>query len=43
LSALDWSIVGAYLVLALGLGAYDMRRATSGLDEYFVSGRNASW
>jgi Na+/proline symporter len=43
LSALDWVIISAYLLLALSLGVYHMRRATSGLDEYFVSGRNASW
>ena len=43
MSRLDWSIVGAYLVLSLGIGAYHMRRAVTGLDEYFVSGRRASW
>jgi SSS family solute:Na+ symporter len=42
-STLDWSIIVAYLVMAMILGVYHMRRATSGISEYFVSGRRASW
>ena len=43
MTLLDWSIVILYLLMSLGVGVYHMRRATSGIDEYFVSGRNASW
>jgi SSS family solute:Na+ symporter len=42
-SAIDWIIVAAYLALSLGLGLYHMRRATQGIDDYFLSGRKASW
>ena len=43
LAPLDWAIVGAYLLFAIGLALYHMRRATSGMDNYFASGRKASW
>ncbi|PID79113.1 sodium:proline symporter [bacterium DOLZORAL124_64_63] len=43
MSTLDWGIIIGFLVLAMGIGVYHMRQATSGLDEYFVSGRKASW
>lgn len=43
MTTLDWGIVAAYLLLSLGIGLYHMRQATSGLSEYFVSGRKASW
>ncbi len=43
MSHLDWTIIGAYLALSLGLGIYHMRKATQGLDQYFVSGRSAPW
>jgi SSS family transporter len=42
-TTLDWIIVVAYLLLALGLGLYHMRRATSGINDYFLSGRNTAW
>jgi Na+/proline symporter len=40
---LDWAIIVAYLMVALGLGLYHMKKAQSGLDDYFASGRSASW
>ncbi len=43
MSTLDWSIVIGYLFLALGLGLYHMRAATRGMENYFLSGRKASW
>ncbi len=43
MSTLDWTIVIGYLFLALGLGLYHMRAATRGMENYFLSGRKASW
>ncbi len=43
MSTLDWAIVTGYLALALGMGLYHMRAATRGMDDYFLSGRKASW
>ncbi len=43
MSTLDWTIVIGYLVLALGMGLYHMRAATQGMENYFLSGRKASW
>ncbi len=40
---LDWIIIVAYLLMPLGMGLYHMRKATSGIDNYFLSGRNTSW
>ena len=40
---LDWIIVGAYMVAALGLGAYLARRASQSLEDFFVSGRSLPW
>jgi SSS family solute:Na+ symporter len=43
MSQLDWIIVIGYLVVALSLGVYHSRKATKGITNYFLSGRNASW
>ena len=43
LDYLDWLIIAAYLVFALGVGVYFSRRAGKNLSEYFVSGRNLPW
>jgi SSS family transporter len=42
-TALDWIIIIAYLLMALGLGIYHMRNATAGIENYFLSGRNTAW
>jgi len=42
-TTLDWSIVIGYLALALGMGLYHMRAATQGMENYFLSGRRATW
>ncbi|MDA8388317.1 MAG: Na+:solute symporter [Nitrospiraceae bacterium] len=39
----DWLIVGAYMALSLLIGLYFTRRASSGLGEFFLSGRNLPW
>ncbi len=43
LSALDWTIIAAYMAFALGVGVYFSRKAGKSLDEFFVSGRNLPW
>ena len=43
MSAIDWSIVAGYCVIAFGIGIYFSRRATRNLDEYFVAGRQLPW
>ncbi len=43
MSTIDWVIVAVFLLMTLLMGIYHMRKATSGIDEYFVSGRKATW
>ena len=43
LSTLDWSIILATFAVTLGIGLYSARRAGSGADEFFLSGRNMPW
>jgi len=39
----DWAAIAAYLLITLALGLYFRRRSSRSTEEYFVSGRNASW
>ncbi len=43
MQAADWLIVGAYMAATLVIGLYFTRRASSGLGEFFLSGRNLPW
>ncbi len=43
LYAIDWILVGLYLVFSLGVGIYFSRRASGSLSDYFVSGRGLPW
>ncbi|MCA8948783.1 MAG: Na+:solute symporter [Planctomycetes bacterium] len=43
LHALDWTIIVAYLVLALAIGLVFKNRAGSSVVEYFASGRSLPW
>ena len=40
---IDWLIVLLYFVLTMGLGLYLSRRASSSLEDFFVSGRSLNW
>nr|WP_206070315.1 sodium:solute symporter family protein [Nodosilinea sp. P-1105] len=40
---IDWAIVVAYLAFTLALGLYLSRKASSGLVDFFVSGRSLPW
>lgn len=43
LSYFDFSIIGIYLILSLFIGLYFTKRASSSLNEFFLSGRNLPW
>ncbi len=43
LFAVDWAIIVAYFLVALGIGLWFERRAGTSFVEYFVSGRNLPW
>jgi len=43
LTALDYGIIAAYLVLILAIGLAYRKRAGSGMEEFFVSGRSLPW
>jgi len=43
MSPLDWLIVVAYLVFALGVGVFFRKRAGQNITQYFLSGRNLPW
>ncbi|GAB4388506.1 MAG: Na+:solute symporter [Thermodesulfovibrionales bacterium] len=43
LSAADWTIIGAYMLVSLVVGLYLTRRASASLSEFFLSGRNLPW
>ena len=43
LAALDWTIIGAYGVITFILGIWFTRRASTGVEEYFVAGRSLTW
>jgi len=43
LTALDWFVVTVYGVVALAIGLYFARRAGTGMQEFFLSGRKLPW
>jgi len=43
LSSLDWFVVASYGVIALATGLYFARRAGTGMQEFFLSGRKLPW
>ena len=43
LTALDWIVIALYGLTALSIGLYFARRAGSGADEFFLSGRKLPW
>lgn len=43
LSLFDWSIIIAYLLFALGVGAYYAKRASRSSEEYYLAGRTLPW
>jgi SSS family solute:Na+ symporter len=43
LAPVDWAVIIAYVVFALSVGAYFARRAGTGIEEFFLSGRKLPW
>src|SRR5712671_647376 len=43
LTALDWTIVGAYFLFNLAVGFYYKARAAKSTGEFFLGGRNVPW
>jgi solute:Na+ symporter, SSS family len=43
LTPIDWLAIAAYFLLNILIGLYYRRRATGSTEDYFASGRNASW
>ncbi|MCF6286173.1 MAG: Na+:solute symporter [Candidatus Hydrogenedentes bacterium] len=43
LSTLDWLVIAAYGLVALGIGLRYARKAGQGTDEFFLSGRKLPW
>lgn len=41
--AVDWAVVFSYCVVALAIGVYFTRRASKGMEAYFVGGRSLTW
>lgn len=39
----DWSVIGLFFLITLGIGLYFSRRATGSMLEYFVAGRKMTW
>ncbi|MEZ5328377.1 MAG: sodium:solute symporter family protein [Verrucomicrobiales bacterium] len=43
LTALDWIIIAAYMLFALGIGIYYSKRASESSEEYYLAGRSLPW
>ncbi len=43
ITLLDWSIIGIYFVISLGIGLFMSKRAGKGMDDFFLSGRKLPW
>ena len=40
---IDWTIIGSYALSALLIGFYFTRKASAGIENFFVAGRSLSW
>ncbi len=43
LTLIDWLVIALYFLFNLLIGLYFRKRATKSVDDYFVSGRRATW
>jgi solute:Na+ symporter, SSS family len=43
MKTLDWAVVGLYSLCALAIGIYFTRRASRGIEGYFMAGRSLPW
>ncbi len=40
---IDWAVVGGYGIIALSIGLYFTKRASEGMEDFFVAGRSLGW
>ena len=43
MTALDWSVVAAYMIITVAIGLWLSRRASASMEEFFVGGRSIPW
>ena len=43
LAPVDWALIAAYMLFAVGVGLYFQRRAGTSVTDYFLSGRSLPW
>lgn len=43
MNIIDISIIIAYIVLSVGIGIWISRKASKGLDDYFLGGKTIKW
>ena len=43
MTTIDWVIVGLYIAIAIGIGAWFTKRASQGTSDFFVAGRSLGW
>jgi Na+/proline symporter len=43
LTPLDWTLIGLYFVIALGIGLYFRRQASRSIQDFFLGGRKMPW
>ena len=43
MTPLDWTIVGLYFLIAIGIALYYSKRAGQNTSEFFLSGRRMTW
>ncbi|XCF05961.1 sodium:solute symporter family protein [Tamlana crocina] len=43
MNAIDVTIIGVYILLTLGVGIWISKRASKGLDSYFLGGKSIKW
>jgi Na+/proline symporter len=43
LTALDWTVIGLYFAVNLGIGFFYLKRSSGNVGEFFLSGRNVPW
>jgi SSS family solute:Na+ symporter len=43
LYTVDWIIIGVYFLISLGIGIFMSKRASKGMNDFFLSGRKLPW
>lgn len=43
ITTLDWSIIASFFVISISIGIFMSKRASRGMDDFFLSGRKLPW